>query len=444
VSVAATGDDRVTDDHFFVSGRFSMSDPLHIPGRLGWGRSSLDPDAPLEHRPLRGLARRLNEQAVVETIFQHGPLTRVQVASKTGLSKPTVSSIVDDLVRTGLVRPIGRTSGSVGRTAALYRVDAGVGHVVGVDLGGTKVVAAVADVYGQIVAERVEPTDTSSADELIAQIRRLCRETAREAGVAWSTVRVIAIGVPGTVDPVTGTIKLAYNIPDLGGRALADAVRGDWEVEVLTENDVNLAAVGEQWRGLAKHHENFAVIAIGTGIGAGLVVNGDLCNGAGGAAGEIGYLPLGADPHDPDTRLQGPLEAAIGGRGIAREAARRLAAGEASSLTPDCTAADVFEAAAHGDSMALAVVDRTVQVVALAIAAVTAVVAPEIVILGGSVGANPLLLEPVRRATAGLVAQPVRVEQSALSTRAALIGAVALGLQAARTIVLLRPHGRDD
>jgi predicted NBD/HSP70 family sugar kinase len=385
------------------------------------------------------MARRLNEQAVIDTIFEHGPLTRVQVATKTGLSKPTVSSIVDDLVRSGVVRAMGRTSGSVGRTAALYRVDAGVGHVVGVDLGGTKVVAAVADVYGRVIGERTERTDTSSADGMIAQIRRLSQDTARDAGIDWSSVRVIAIGVPGTVDPGSGAIRLAYNIPDLGGRSLAGEIRGQWPIEVLAENDVNLAALGEQWQGLAKHHDTFVVISIGTGIGAGLVVNGELCNGAAGAAGEIGYLPLGGDPRDPDTRLRGPLEAAVGGPAIARSAARRLAAGEPSELAADCTAADVFDAAERGDAVALAVLHDTAEVVALAIAAVTAVVAPEIVVLGGGIGANPLLLEPVRRATAGLVAQPLRVEQSALSSRAALIGSVALALQHARTIVLTSP-----
>jgi glucokinase len=416
-----------------------MPDPFDTPSQVSLARSSLDPDAPLVHKPLRGLARRLNEQAVVDTIFEHGPLTRVQVAGRTGLSKPTVSSIVDDLVRAGVVRPTGRTSGGVGRTAALYRVDAGVGYVVGVDLGGTKVHAAVADLYGQTVGERVERTDTSTADQLIAQIRRLCQDTAREAGVAWSTVRAIAIGVPGTVDPVTGAIRLAYNIPDLGGRSLAEEVRGTWPIEIMIENDVNMAAVGERWQGLTKHHQNFVVMSIGTGIGAGIVINGELCSGAGGAAGEIAYLPLGSDPRDPDTRLRGPLEAAIGGRAIAREAARRLAAGEPSELGPDCTAADVFDAAARGDALALAVVERTAELVALAIAAVAAVVAPEIVVLGGGVGANPLLLEPVRRATAGLVAQPLRVERSALSRRAALLGAVALALQEARAIVLSSP-----
>jgi glucokinase len=421
-----------------------MADPLDIHTTASVARSSQHADAPPAHRPLRGLARRLNEQAVVDTIFEHGPLTRVQVATRTGLSKPTVSSIVDELVNAGLVRATGRTSGSVGRTATLYRVDAGVGHVIGVDLGGTKVIAAIADVYGHLVGERVEPTDTSSADAMIGQIRRLCRDAAREAGVSWSTVRAIAIGVPGTVDPATGAIKLAYNIPDLGSRSLAAEVRGSWPIEVLTENDVNLAAVGERWQGLAKHHDNFAVISIGTGIGAGLVVNGELCNGAGGAAGEIAYLPLGADPRDPDTRLRGPLEAAVGGRGIAREAARRVAAGEASELTADCTAADVFEAAERGDALALSVVDRTAEVVGLAIAAVVAVVAPEIVVLGGGVGANPLLLEPVRRATAGLVPQPLRIEQSALAARAALTGAVALALQEARAIVLSPGGARAD
>lgn len=391
------------------------------------------------NRPLRGLARRLNERAVLHTIFHHGPLTRARVSAFTGLSKPTVSSIVDDLVQARLVRPTGRTSGRVGRTAALYHVDGRVGHVIGVDVGGTKVTAAVADLYGHIAEERTEPTEAADGDALIAQIRRLCRDTVEVAGIEWSSVRVIAVGVPGTVDPESGEIRLAYNIPDVSGRSLAREIRGDWTADVLVENDVNLAAVGERWKGLAQECENFVAISIGTGIGAGLVVNGELYSGKGGAAGEIPYLPLGSDPFDPAMHRRGPLEEAVAGRGVAREAAKRVADGADSELSGDCTAADVFSAAERGDRVALEVIDGEARLVALAIAAVAAVVAPELVVLGGGIGANRLLLEPVRRYSQQLLALPAPIELSALGTRAALIGAMAYGLQEAREIVLSPP-----
>ena len=389
------------------------------------------------------LARRINEQQVLEAIFLHGPLSRVTVASLTGLSKPTVSSIVDGLVDAGLVHQEGRTSGGIGRTAALYRVDGRVGHVIAVDLGGTKVVGAISDLYGKVLAERTETTRTDGAEALLNQLRALALGLAQDAGVEWSAVRAMAIGVPGTVHPTTGEIGLAYNIPDLSDISLADelAQLGD-DLHVVVENDVNAAAIGERWQGWAKDSDHFAFVAIGTGIGAGVVVNGELCRGLGGAAGEIGYLPFGEDPFDPAMHRRGALEEAVAGRGIAADVERRLAAGGTSELSSGCTAADVFAAAARGDALAGEGVEREARLVAMTIAALAAVVAPELVVLGGGIGASELLIEPVRRHARELIAQPLRIEQSALGARAALIGALALGLQSARVAVLSPPTAK--
>ena len=388
----------------------------------------------------RTQSRRTNEQLVLATIFEHGPLSRVNMAGLTGLSKPTVSSVVDELVDAGLVHQEGRTSGRVGPTAALYRVDGKISNVVAVDLGGTKVAAALSDLYGNILAERTEPTRLDDRDALLNQVAGLARNLTQDASIDWSSVRALAVGVPGTVDPESGRIRLAHNIPDFGDIRLADelATLGD-NLHVVIENDVNAAAVGEQWQGWAKGSDNFAFVAIGTGIGAGLVVNGELCRGLGGAAGEIAYLPFGADPFDPSTTRHGPLEAVLGGRSIADHIKRRLATGAVSQLTDSSTAADAFAAAASGDSLAAESVERVAQFTAMTIAALSAIVAPELVILGGGIGANETLLTPVRGYSKQLIAQPPRIEQSALGPRAALVGALALGLESARHSILSNP-----
>jgi glucokinase len=386
------------------------------------------------------LARRLNERLVLESIFEHGPMSRVAVARLTGLSKPTVSSIVDGLVDAGLVQQQGRTSGGIGRTAALYEVDGRVGNVVAIDLGGTKITGALADLYGNVRAERTEATNTESTKALIDQLSDLAHLLAHESGVRWSAVRAIAVGVPGTVDPETGGINLAYNIPDLSKLSLADELRRlGKNLVVVVENDVNAAAVGERWQGWANDCDNFAFIAIGTGIGAGLVVNGQLCRGMGGAAGEIGYLPFGDDPFAPDVDCRGPLEAAAAGRGVIAALERRLTGGASSTLTVGSTVSDIFDAAIRGDNLAREIFERETRLIAMTIAAMAAVVAPDLVVLGGGVGSNAILLEPVRRHAHSLIAQPLRIEQSALGERAALVGALALGLAAARTVVLTPP-----
>jgi glucokinase len=391
------------------------------------------------------MARRLNEQAVLDVIYSRGPTRRTEVAQATGLSKPTVSSIVEDLVATGLVHTTGRTQGDIGRSAALYEVNAAVGHVVGVDLGGTKVRAAVCDLFGTILSERVQPTDPTGPDAVIRQIVKLAADLAADAEIEMSTVRVLSVATPGTVDPRTGKISLAYNIPSFADVNLASRLAEGSGCQVVLDNDVNMAAVGERWQGLARQCDNFAFLAIGTGIGMGLMLGGEIWQGHGGAAGEIGYLPLGRDPFDPAVRKRGAFEEAAAGRGLAGRYREALEL-QAKKAPGDLTAETVFEAAAGGDDIATEAIEAEARVVASGIAAVNAVIAPEMVVLGGGVGANPMLLEPVRRYVAELVpSADLRVETSALSHRASLFGSLAIGLQSARAIIFpAPPRGPGD
>jgi glucokinase len=385
------------------------------------------------------MARRLNEQAVLDVIFKTGPTSRVDVAETTGLSKPTVSSIVEELVSAGLVHSTGRTQGSVGRTAALFEVNPAVGHVVGVDLGGTKVRAALCDLFGTILAERVLPTDPTGPDAVIRQIQTLADDLAGDADLSVSTVRALAVATPGTVDPRTGEISLAYNIPSFAGVDLAARLAEGNDYRVVLDNDVNMAAVGERWQGLALHCDNFAFLAVGTGVGMGLMLNGEIWQGHGGAAGEVGYMPLGRDPFDPSVRKRGALEEAGAGRGIV--ARYREALEDSELVVPvEVTAETVFRAAAAGDQTAVEVIDSEARLLAMAIAAVNAVVAPELVVLGGGIGANGLLLDSLRRYVGELLPnRELRVETSALEHRASLIGSLAIGLQTARMLVFPTP-----
>ncbi len=387
----------------------------------------------------RSLSRRLNEQAVLDVIYKTGPTSRTDVAQATGLSKPTVSSIVEDLVVSGLVQPQGQTQGNVGRTATLYEVNPDAGHVVGVDLGGTKVRAALCDVFGTILAERVVPTDISGPDAVIEQILGLADDLTGDAGIDPESGRVLSVGTPGTIDPDTGQISLAYNIPSFVGVDLRERFAERNSFRVVLDNDVNMAAIGERWQGLARECENFAFLAVGTGIGMGLMLDGEIWQGRGGAAGEIGYLPLGADPFDETVRERGALEEAASGRGIVARYRSELRARDEEDPA-DLTAHTVFAAAEEGDPLAASVIDAEARLLATAIIAINALVAPELIVLGGGIGATPLLLDPVRRYVAELVpTENLRVETSALGHRASLFGAVAIGLQEARTIIFPTP-----
>jgi predicted NBD/HSP70 family sugar kinase len=226
--------------------------------------------------------------------------------------------------------------------------------------------------------------------------------------------------------------SLAYNVVAEGGFDPLEVIRDRFDFPVLIENNVNLAAVGEKWFGLARGVSTMVFIAVGAGIGMGIIIDDELVRGAHGAAGEIGYLPLVGDPFNPRHRLHGGLEDEIGAAGIVAAFDHRRGEGDPRVSSVH----EVFELAQAGSPTARAVVDHVASRLGTAIATVCAILDPELVVLGGGIGASPLLLRPARGSAAALVPITARIETSLLGDRAALQGAIAVALHAARTTLL--------
>jgi predicted NBD/HSP70 family sugar kinase len=320
------------------------------------------------------------------------------------------------------------------------------GFVVGADIGGSNVRVAAADLFGEPICDLKRPTTKESSRAVGVQILEMVGEVIDEAGAGHGRPLALGISAPGVVDQASGRItSLAYNVAPEGGFDPLEVIRDRFDLPVLVENNVNLAAVGEKWFGLARGVSTMVFIAIGAGIGMGIIIDDELVRGAHGAAGEICYLPLVGDPFNPRHRLHGGLEDEIGAAGIvAAYNERRAADGpELSSVHA------VFELAATGDAAARSVVDHVAARLGTAIATVCAILDPELVVLGGGIGASPLLLRPVRGAAAVLVPITARIETSLLGERAALQGAIAVALNAAREMLLSRgvataqPHRRS-
>jgi predicted NBD/HSP70 family sugar kinase len=372
------------------------------------------------------LLRAINARAILERIQRTGPVSRAQVARDSGLSKPTVSLGLAALLDVGLVREVGRSSGRPGPSAVLYELNPAAGWVAGIDVGRRRVRAALADITGAVVARRDERARAASARTLIGQVGAIAHDLAAEAGIGWDRVHHVTVGSPGVFEPTRGAVTLAPNLPGWGRQGLLARLRDELGDRIGVENDVNLAAEGERWRGLAAGVRNFGFLSIGTGVGMGLVLDGKLYRGATGAAGEVGYLPVGADPYDRQVRRRGAFEESVNGAAVVRGAA---AAGLASSRS----AKQVFALARRGDPVAARVVEAEAARIALGIAVVTAVVDLELVILGGGVGGNAdLLLAPVERELRALSPLRPRLATSALGEDAVLQGAVATALAVAR------------
>jgi predicted NBD/HSP70 family sugar kinase len=391
-------------------------------------------EAPFAGTP--SLLRAINERTVLEAIRELGPVSRAQIARTCGLSKPTVSQGLAALLRARLVREAGRSSGGKGRTAQLYELNPHAGWVVGIDVGRDWVRAAVADLNGDVVARRDQRSRAKSARTLIAQIGQIAHGLAGEAGLKWQSITHATIGSPGVFEPTRRKMTLAESLPGWGREGVVEALQRSLGTNVAIENDVNVATVGAQLHGLGKGVSNFVFLHVGTGVGMGLVLNGELYRGATGAAGEVGYLPFGAPSRDgAGGGRRGALDASVGALGVVSEA-RRL------GMQGPVTARRVFMAARRGDAVARKIVDGEARRIAFTIAAIVPVVDPELVVLGGGIGRNgDLLLEPVERELRDRTRFRPRVEVSALGEDAAVLGAVAMALRSAQDRLFARARG---
>lgn len=379
--------------------------------------------------PVRGHAvlREANEYVVLRLISSRAPVSKAEIVEFSGLSRPTVFSIVGELENQGLIVGEKAEGGVVGRTPVLYGPNPKAAHVVGVDLGGTKVRAAVADMTGRVLAESVVATDRRGGRHVVDQIGKMVEALTGEAGVGWSDVRGLTVGTPGVLGH-DGSIELAGNIRHLDRFDVQAALNERAGMAVHIENDVNLAAVGEHAAGMGRGLRSLLLLAIGTGVGLGIIIDGRLWVGARGRAGEIGYLPIGHDPSTPEARERGALELAISGSGfgelVSDVRAHSSARAVADAVAPPGPEAILAEAAV-GDRDAIEVVNRYAELVARGVLSAAAILDPEVLVLGGGIGSNPFLLGPIRTELQRTAPFAIRIEVSALGQRGGVVGAVA-------------------
>jgi predicted NBD/HSP70 family sugar kinase len=385
-----------------------------------------------------GLLRRLNSAAVLRAIRADGPVSRAQISRTTGLSKPTVNLAVELLLEQGYLDEGAElpAPGRPGRRPRLLRFASGIGHVLGIDIGANKVLVLAADLAGEVLAVERRKTGArrADADSLLALVEDAVSTALDAAGIPAESLKAVGVGTPGIVDPVSGRVTLAPQLSGWEGIELAKRLEPAFSCSVLVDNEVRLSLLAERWRGAARTVEDAFLVQIGVGIGGGVLFGGEVYRGAGGAAGEIGYLPL-FDDVEPRNGL-GPFEHAAGGSAFAR-IAQRAAATEPTALIEfaggDAGAIDaetVFAAAAAGDGVATSVLEDLLDRLARGIAAAIVVLNPSVVIVGGGISrAGEALRGPLERRIQALVPVPPRLILSQLGDEAVALGGVRLALQ---------------
>ena len=364
--------------------------------------------------------RTLNEQLLLERMRGNGPVSRSDLVSASGLSKPTVALALTSLERDALVEHAGRRAGGRGRNASLYEIRSDAGFVLGLDVGREFVRGAVTDLSGAVRARESRPARSSSGAARVRDLSALGSDLLRDAGVDSRGLLQTVVGSPGVEEPGGRALRLAASLPGWERPAVLRELRRLFGARTLIENDVDAAAVAEQVHGHGRDVSTFAFVSVGTGIGMGLVVDGRLHRGAHGAAGEIAFLRLGGESLElVDARRRGALESAASAAAIvkaARKSGSRLR-----------SARGVFAAAAAGDEQAREIVAGEAEIVARALGAVVAVVDPELIVLGGGIGRAPGFAKDVAGRLAEFSPIVPEVRPSALGEEAVVDGCLAVG-----------------
>jgi predicted NBD/HSP70 family sugar kinase len=365
------------------------------------------------------LLKSLNERTVLEAIRAGAPISRAEISRRAGISKPTVSLALHSLVEAGLVREAATGPGGPSYGAVFFEPVPEAAYVLGLDLGARFLRGAVCDLAGEVRARQDVELRGADADGALRAIATLRESLIATARLPVERIDGIVLGVPAVIDAATSTLQLTTpNIPGLEGRAVGLELRDQLGVDITLENDINLAAVGEHWAGVARGVEDFAFLSVGTGMGMGLVLGGELHRGNHGAAGEVDWALAGmAEDVDPSA-----LTARLAPQGSSGS----------TSLSPPYDARAIFAAARRGDALGCRVVEEVARRIAAHITPIAAVADPALIVLGGGLGANgDLLLAPVRRLLADWLPYPPRVEISSLGEAAVLMGALAVGLRSA-------------
>jgi glucokinase-like ROK family protein len=375
---------------------------------------------------------------VLDFVRSHGSTTRPTLVRATGLSRAVVTQRVAELLKYGLLveGDLGPSTG--GRAPRLLRFRADAGHLLVADLGATSVDVALADLSGAILAHVQEPCDIAAGPEaVLGRVEELFVRSLVSSGPPPGSLWGIGIGVPGPVEFDSGRPVAPPIMPGWDRYAVRERF-AKYHVPVWVDNDVNVMALGERRAGIARGHDNVVFIKIGTGIGAGIIVNGRLHRGAQGCAGDVGHMQV-TDDAAVVCRCGniGCLEALAGGGALGRHAESAARDGRSRFLAAlledkgSLEAQDVARGATHGDPTCVELLTNAGRLVGHMLASVVNFFNPSLVVIGGGVaGAGDQLLAAIRetvyRRSLPLATRELVVKRSALADRAGVVGAAAI------------------
>lgn len=387
--------------------------------------------------------KNINKHAALDLIrFTPGGISRAELANRLDISRAAVTAIINDLLVSDVVREVESRNSRGGRPPIILEINPGRGWVAGIDFGASHLSMIIVDLSARVIEEIEVPfTISAGPSECIAQADQLLKDTLQRAGILISDILAIGIGVPGPILAEAGMVIAPPIMPGWDRFPIRSTLEKLWNVPISLNNDAELGALGEWAYGAGRGELDMAYIKVGTGIGAGLLVEGQIYRGATGSAGEIGHLTVDENGPLCNCGNHGCLEALAGGQAIARQAREAVLGNKRtilSSMGPaeQLTAKEVALAARKGDLTAQRIITNAGQHLGVAIAGLVNIFNPGLVVVGGGVAQiGDLFLQPIRdtvqKRSLPAAARTVKITTAVLGRRSSSMGAAVQALSIA-------------
>ncbi|MBI5964295.1 MAG: ROK family transcriptional regulator [Chloroflexi bacterium] len=378
--------------------------------------------------------KNFNKHSAIDLIrFATTGISRTDLAEQMGLTRAAVTLIVNDLLENGVILEAESRAIPNGRPPVVLEINPKRGLVAAVDMGATHVNIALSDFSAKIIEETSLPFDIKQGPQIcLTEVKRILHELLDRYGVGISQIMAVGVGVPGPVIKDAGMVMSPPIMPGWDGYPIRKTLEKEWGCPVSLNNDAELGALGEWAYGAGRGEKNLAFIKVGSGIGAGLIINQQIYGGTTGSAGEIGHITIDENGPLCTCGNHGCMEAFAGGNAIALQARKLVESGKRTLLSnapsKDLTAQDVADCARRGDLPSQEIIMRAGTFIGIAIAGLVNLFNPSAVIIGGGVAqAGDLLTTPIRQAvrehSLRASEQSVHITTAMLGQRSSLIGA---------------------
>lgn len=366
----------------------------------------------------------VNRSAILDTIRRSGSISRPSIAQRLELSLPTVIRTIDELIEENMVVETGEKESTGGRKRPLLRLNTEAYAIIGVDLGGTTIYGAATDLSGNVLVEEKADNHPASAETSYARLSKIISNLITDKLIEKRAILGLAVGTQGLTSHQDG-IVLRDQIQNWTDFPLQQRLLQDFNVPVVIDNDVYLAALGEFWFGVGQNFRNLVFITVGYGVGAGIIIDGSLYRSTNFLAGEIGYCLPGREYLGKKRGNFGILESLASLPAISEKAKRIFRSRKITDHQKEWTPESVFQAMLRKEKWAEGIIAELIDDLSLAVANTCAVLDPDVIVIrsGLDIYTN-LLTENISQRIEGVVPIKPRLVASELGYKATVLGAI--------------------